>query len=75
VGGVLGGVIFILLVGFWLTMQKCGCVRGMSTRNERSSANLERGDSCVRVSVNQDQRNSELVQQVVEGTSEAPLVQ
>jgi hypothetical protein len=40
VGGVLGGVILILLVGFWLAMRKCGRVTGMSKRNERSSANL-----------------------------------
>ena len=60
VGGVLGGVILILLVGFWLMMQKGRAIRGMSKRNERSSANLERG-SFVRVSVDQDQRNPELV--------------
>ena len=59
-GGVLGGVILILLVGFWLMMQKGRAIRGMSKRNERSSANLERG-SFVRVSVDQDQRNPELV--------------
>jgi hypothetical protein len=70
-GGVIGGVILILLVGFvCLAVRKRRGIRGMiNRRNERSSANLERGNSFVRVSVNQDQGERECVERIAEETN------